>query len=318
MSRSLNKLFVLIFLCLSSLYAQELSHMPGAFTDLNLGVRPSGLGGAYTALSNDGNALLYNPSATPFMPFIGLTATTTKLFDIIPASFLGVHYPLKRFSLIGGIQQIGDDLLKETTFGFAAAMRGDELFDENISIIPWLDKMAFSMSFRFLMADFGDNADGGENRVRGTGRGFALDFGYYLKLNGLRFGATLRDGIGYFRWNSSEKGHYTQTPPRHIRLGVAYVQPRLRLSLDVQPAIYDDINTRVLSGIEFNVTPWLVLRSGIAQNTGGLFYNKVLTTGFGVYNLKWQKYRLALQGGYRTDELDNSLRFGIDLFWPPK
>lgn len=308
---------VALLLLFSPLRAQDLSHIAGAFADLNLGVRPSGLGGAYTALSNDGNALLYNPAATTFTPYIGLTATTIKIFSIVPASFLGVHYPLQRMSLVGGFQQVGDDLLKETTFGFAAAMRGDELFDENFTLIPWLDQMSFSVSLRFLLASFGDNADGGADRIRGDGRGFAFDVGYYFKMDGIRIGATLRDALAHFRWNSSARGNYTQNPPRRLRFGIAYVKPRLRFSLDVQPAVYDDVNTRVFSGIEFNIMPWLVLRSGIAQNTGGLFHNKIWTTGLGVYNMKWQQFRVALQAGYRTDELDNSIRFAIDIFWPP-
>ncbi|KAA3616362.1 MAG: hypothetical protein DWQ05_11540 [Calditrichaeota bacterium] len=317
MIRSIIYKFVFLFLLAISVSGQELSHIAGAFADLNLGVRPSGLGGAYTALSNDGNALLYNPAATTFTPYVGLTATTTKIYNIVPATFLGVHYPFERMSIVGGIQQVGDDLLKETTFGLAAAMRGDELFDENFKLIPWLDQMAFSLSLRFLLANFGDNADGGEERVRGDGRGFALDFGYYFKMNGLRIGATMRDALAYFRWNSSVRGHYSQNPPRRLRVGMAYVQARMRFSLDVQPAIYEDVNTRIFSGIEVNILPWLVLRSGLAQNTGGLFHNKIWTTGFGVYNMKWQQFRLALQAGYRTDELDNSIRFAIDIFWPP-
>ncbi len=317
MKRFLSLQFAVIFLLSGALRGQELSHLAGAFADLNLGVRPSGLGGAYTALSNDGNALLYNPAATTFTPYIGLTAMTTKIFSIVPASFLGIHYPFERLSLVGGFQKVGDDLLNETIFGLAVAMRGDELFDENFKFIPWLDQMSFSLSLRFLLANFGENADGGEDRVRGDGRGFALDFGYYFKMDGIRIGATLRDALAHFRWNSSVRGRYTQNPPRRLRFGVAYVKPHLRFSLDVQPAVYTDVNTRVFSGIEFNITPWLVRRSGLAQNTGGIFHNKIWTTGFGLYNMKWQQFRVALQAGYRTDELDNALRFAIDIFWPP-
>ena len=34
----------------------------GAFEELNIGARPQGLGGAFTAISDDANALFYNPA----------------------------------------------------------------------------------------------------------------------------------------------------------------------------------------------------------------------------------------------------------------
>ncbi len=306
----------ILFLSAAQLRAQELSNLAGAFADLNLGVRPSAMGGAYTALSGDGNALLYNPAATTFTRYASLTATMGRLYQIVPASFIGGHYPLGDVTWSAGLQQVGDDLLRESTLGVAAAMRADHLLPDNWQILPGMERMSLSASLRFLFTSFGNDEDGGEQRVRGDGRGLALDLGYYFKLDGLRFGATLRDAVSWFRWNSSVRGNYVQTFPKRLRFGVAWVEPRLRFSLDYQAKFYQDRARRVHLGLEYSVARWLMLRGGLAQNIDGRFQNKVFTFGFGVYNISWKKYRMAIQGGYRTDALAGSWRFSLDFFWP--
>jgi len=288
----------------------------GAFADLQLGVRPAGMGGAYTALSSDANATLYNPAATVLVRYASFTATTTRIFGIVPATFLGVHYPLRAFSLSGGFQQVGDDLLRETTFAVAGAMRGDRLLPHNFLNLPYLNRMGFSVTARFRLASFGNDESGGPTRITGDGQGYALDFGYYLQLNGIRFGATLQDAIGHFRWNSSGRGNYVQNMPRRLRFGIAYAEPRLRFSVDFEPTLYNDVSDRIFAGLETSVLNWLVLRGGIAQNIGGPFENKLLTLGAGIYSVTWRQYRLGIQGNYRSSEFDNAFRFGLDLFWP--
>ena len=315
MTTHLVKIFVLLLAC-RSVTAQELSNLAGAFADLNLGVRPSAMGSAYTALSGDGNALLYNPAVTAFSGHASLTATMGRLYQIVPASFLGGHYPAGDLTWSAGLQQVGDDLLRESTFGVAAAMRADRLLPASWLVLPAMERMSFSASMRFLFTSFGNDDSGGEQRVRGDGRGVAVDLGYYFKLNGLRFGATLRDAVSWFRWNSSTRGNYVQTFPKKLRFGVAWVEPTLRFSLDYQAKFYEDRARRVHIGLEYNLTRWLVVRGGLAQNIDGRFQNKVFTAGFGVYSISWQKYRLAVQGGYRTDALSGSWRFALDFFWP--
>lgn len=297
---------------------QELSHLAGAFADLHLGVRPAAMAGAYTALSNDGNAILYNPAATAFANHGALSATSTRMFRIVPATFLGVHYPFRRVSWVGGFQQVGDDLLRETTVALAIAFRAADLAPQRIARLAVAQAFALSATIRYRQVSFGNNEDGGENRIRGDGRGFALDFGLFFKMNGMRFGMTWQDAIGEFRWDSSGRGGYVQNIPGRLRFGLAYAKPHLRFSLDFQPALYSDVNTRVLTGVETNIVEWLVIRGGIAQNIGGRFENKVATMGFGVYSLSIKRYRLAIQASYRTGELDSAYRFGIDLFWPQR
>ncbi|RMD97256.1 MAG: hypothetical protein D6814_09855 [Calditrichaeota bacterium] len=296
--------------------AQQLSHLAGAFADLPLGVRPAGMGGAYTALSSDGNAVFYNPAAAALVSYASLTATTSRIFNIVPATFIGIHYPTGKISWVAGIQQVGDDLLKETTAAAGIAVKAEDLLPHYLQKVPFFDRMAFSATFRFRLASFGNNEEGGENRITGDGRGYAIDLGYYVQVNGLRFGLTLHDAVGQFRWNSSGRGNYVQNIPTRLSLGLAYAERRLRFALDVQPSLYEDLPDRVQVGLEANVTMWLVLRGGITQDVGGQSLNKSMTLGFGVYSLSWKKYRLAIQGGYRTGQLNGTYQFAIDLFWP--
>ncbi len=296
--------------------AQPLSPMPGAFADLPLGVRPAGMGGAYTALSNDGNAVFYNPAATAFVSFASLTATATRLFNMVPATYLGVHYPAKNTSWLAGVQQIGDDLMRETTLAVAVAVRAQHIFPASFRRIPFFDRMALSLTLRARLASFGNDPSGGENRITGSGSGYAMDLGYFVHLNRLRLGATLHDLIGHFQWRSSGRGSYVQNMPRRLSLGIAYAEPSLRFSLDMYPSLYRDLPDRVAVGLETNLVTWLVLRAGVTQNVGGLSENKFVTLGFGVYRLKLKTMYLAIQGGYRTGDIASTYQFSIDLFWP--
>lgn len=297
-------------------YTQELSNLPGAFADLQLGVRPAGLGGAYTAMSNDGNAVLYNPAAAAFVPFASLTATHTRLFNIVPATFFGGHYPIGPTSLAFGLQQVGDELLEETTVALATALPAQRLLPGLANRIKYFDLLAFSVTFKLRFAGFGDNEDGGEQRVTGGGNGYGVDFGSYLQLERMRFGLTVHDAIGTFRWDSSISGQYSQRIPTRLKLGLAYVHPRLRFALDVQPGLHSDVADRVYGGLEVSVMPWLMVRGGLAQNTGGRFENKMFSAGFGLYSFAVGSYRFAIQGSYRNEDLDNAYRFSLEFFWP--
>ena len=298
-----------------SLTAQQFSNIAGAFAELNLGVRPASMGGASSALSNDGNAVEHNMAAAGFSRFAALSATTTKIFGVVPATYIGAIYPYGPGVWGLSVQQVGDALLSETTLGVGGAIRANKILPASLARQKFVDDMAFSVTVKTRVASFGDNVDGGEDRITGGGGGFGVDLGYFFQHSEWRVGAVWKDAFGTFRWNSSANGRYSQRIPSKLKFGMAYISRNVRVAFDLQPALHEDTPVRMFTGGETNIFWWLMIRAGWAQNLGGHVDNKIFTAGVGRYSFSWRTLRFALQTGYRREQIADELRFAIDLFW---
>ncbi len=163
-------LFVWLTNCFSSIVdegmSQGISNIPGAFSEAGIGVRPAGMGQAYTAISNDANAFLTNPAGLLLGSRPNFTANYSKLFGLIPSSYLGLLYPLgKTYAVGAGFLYLGDEVLSEYTFGVSFAttfpnmpIGGNEIY---------FDQMSFGITVKGRWASFGNNSDGGQSRVTG-------------------------------------------------------------------------------------------------------------------------------------------------------
>ena len=79
----------------------------GSFDELNIGARPQGLGGAFVAISDDANALFYNPAGISNLKKSELTSNYGRLFlglddnSAIGTSFIGYAHPTEKFGTPG-------------------------------------------------------------------------------------------------------------------------------------------------------------------------------------------------------------------------
>lgn len=314
MKKSRYTLVCLILLA-SGLPGQELSNIPGAFSEAGFGVRPSGMGQAYTAVSNDANAFLTNPAGLLTGTRPAFTANYARLFGIVPSGYFGLLYPLQpRLSLGAGFLFAGDDALMENTLGvsLAATFPNPRLGGNEI----YFDQMSFGVTVKGRWASFGNNSDGGANRVTGSGAGYALDFGYLLRVNRkLSFGVMLRDFFNRFNWNSSVSGEYSEKIPATARLGIAYQLDGITVAADLRKNLHDDTANRVYFGVEKTVLDLLVLRGGFSNNLGTDDLNRRWSFGFTLLRSVLDNYALGISGAYGTGNLDNLFRFGLDLAW---
>ena len=74
----------LLFLTAGILQMQEVSNISGAYTDVGYGVRPMGMGGAFTAVSDDPNAAYYNPAGLLKAPYAGISLMYTRQMTVVP------------------------------------------------------------------------------------------------------------------------------------------------------------------------------------------------------------------------------------------
>jgi len=64
----------------------------GAFQDSGWGVRPLGMGGAFTAVADDSNGQLYNPAGLAFVPQEELSVMSAQLYTGLDTVNIGLNY----------------------------------------------------------------------------------------------------------------------------------------------------------------------------------------------------------------------------------
>lgn len=94
--RSVKRRFILIvavLLALSSgLVAAEQAGRDLALTESGLGARPMGMGGAFTAVANDANAVFWNPAGMMFASSFSAETMQTKLPSELNVYYLTAHF----------------------------------------------------------------------------------------------------------------------------------------------------------------------------------------------------------------------------------
>lgn len=307
-------MFLLVYFTTNTT-AQRLSNIPGAFSESGFGVRPSGMGLAYAALSNDANAFLTNPAGLLLGRRANFTANYAKLFGLVPSGYFGILYPVKKtMSLGGGFLFVGDDALSEYTLGISMAFTFPNLPIGHNEI--YFDQMSFGVTLKLRRATFGNNETGGENRVQGNGTGFGIDLGYILYINeNLSLGVVIRDLINTFQWNSSVSGRYGENVPTTIRIGGAYSLNGVVIAFDLRKSLHSDTSNRGYIGTEIHLIPQVVLRAGFSNNLGTADLNRRWSFGMSMLQGFQENYTVSLNAAYQVGNIENLLRFGLDLYW---
>lgn len=298
---------------LTSIYSQELSGRAGAFEDIGLGLRPLGMGGAYSALAMDENAARWNPALLSAVkdPIAGFT--WTRQFALITYNYLSIAYPTKRDMGFGGFAVTsGDDVYRETTIGVAVGVPASRVK------IP-VDGLLVGVTLKILMTSFGNDEAGGEDRVTGTSTGLSLDIGFHWKMNN-KFALALvsRELVNFIKWDSSVKGSYSEGLPRKLVLATAYKLEKTTLAFEYQPGLYGDTPDRIVAGAEVVLFKILRPRFGFAHNIDPKNRNRWLTAGLGM-EIRPKSFGpiKSISFGYTQlfHDIDNSPRVGLVIGW---
>ncbi|NIR52662.1 hypothetical protein GWO43_29080 [candidate division KSB1 bacterium] len=314
--KSVTAICIAMFLGVSqNSFSQGLSNIPGAFAEAGVGVRPSGMGQAYTAISDDANAFLTNPAGLLLGRRANFTANYAKLFGLIPSSYVGLLYPLgTNYAIGGGFLYTGDDALGEYTVGVSFAYTPPNLAIGDKEI--YFDQMSFGITIKGRWASFGNNPDGGANQVTGSGSGFSIDLGYILYTNeNLSLGVMVRDLINSFRWDSSVSGTYNEDVPATLRFGGAYNLDGLLIAFDLRKALHDDTSNRTYIGVEKAFHDIVKLRAGFSNNLGTTDLNRRWSFGISLLQQVMENYTVGMNAAYRVGNIENLFRFGLDVYW---
>lgn len=292
--------------------ASNLSGISGAFADVGLGLRPVGMGGAYTALATDENATRWNPSLLADVWFPSAAFSWAKQFGVVNYSYAAFAMPVNN-ALGAGAYFIsaGDDVYSETTIGLGAGVTGGQI------MLP--EDLRVGGTLKIYTTSFGNDPEGGAGRVTGSSSGFGLDLAAsYKPLDELTLSVVDHDLINSISWKSSVKGSYSEGLPNMLTLAAAYEDAKMAYSIDLEPSLYDDVPTRFGIGTELTLFGVLKPRLGMTQNLSSDDLNRWVTLGLGIeFQQTWIRPLRSVKFGYTQmmHNIASTPRVGLALVW---
>lgn len=169
MKRSNILLLALLALLIyqSSLLAQDIGSSGATFLKLGVGARPIGMGSAFTGLSDDVNAIYWNPAGLGFIKRWELSFTYQKLFADFDYQALFYSHQLRllgsRKAALGlGLLRLGSLEEWDSTDGKMPAIAAGDVTDFAV-ILPfayrfdWLSRnLAMGVNYKYINSHLGD------------------------------------------------------------------------------------------------------------------------------------------------------------------
>lgn len=204
-------LLLLLFPC--ALFAQR--------EQIFLGARPLGLGEAFVAVADDGNAAYWNAAGLPYLQRHEFNSSYAKLYGLgLEQGYVSFTWPFFKSAALG-LNWMGlgfkDDELNFSRNHFA--LSAGVAFNKNFSL---------GANVKYLMTDakLDYNSDGQGYNSEGQASGAGFDVGALFTLpmkkgRALRAGAMIHDVAGT-RVRYEDTGKRDEILPQNVRMGLAY------------------------------------------------------------------------------------------------
>jgi hypothetical protein len=269
-----------------------------------------GMGGAYVALADDANALLWNPAGLTFLERPQFTGMYGKQMGLLPYGFVGYARPFSERTSLGiGAVYSGDAVLGEMTALLSAARK----------LTPGL-RLGFSAKTRW--ASYGNNSGGawdpggGNRQVQGHALGFGCDLGiiYAVSLR-TTVGLMWRDFLAPVSWEAQNdvgtaRGQ-SESIPMALALGATHRRGNGQIiSLNLDRSLTTDTNDRLRLGYENELWEMLFLRLGYGQQLSAAS-ERLYTVGMGVTGDVRETWNLQFDIAYLFHQLGNTPRVSL-------
>ena len=213
-------------------FAEGSEFLGGAFTDDGLSARPAGLGGAFTALADDGNASWWNPAGMALMEAKSKNMSLTYVPNIYQLTEGGVSKFLVSYGQgdITGYGALGASISYLTaTMDASYSGERENAWTEYVILASWamqLDKYLGMVKYEYPKIAVGINvkylgikSDLTLDDAEISASGFGADVGIMFAIkNNLRIGIMGRDVFTQISWNSGT----AELVPYSINAGAFY------------------------------------------------------------------------------------------------
>lgn len=269
-----KNLFIAAVLLLSSSPAVFAAGSTASFLKLGSGARPAGLGGAFTAVSDDINALSYNPAGLANLKKSEISFTRAELVEGVSYNFLGYSKPVVKGTIGLGVNYLGQSSMEgrgsnRTISGkFGASDTAINLaYGRTLT-----SRSGFGVNFKYITSRIADE----------SANGWAVDAGWQYKtpVKGLSMGLAVHN-LGP-KMKFIDEG---SSLPLTASGGMGYkVLDNILLSFDVNRQV-NEKKTVFSFGSEYGVLNSLFMRAGYLKSavSGGnsLANSDGLKAGFG-------------------------------------
>ncbi len=286
----------LLFLSVGSLRSETSeAGAAGSFLDFGVGGRPIGMGRAFTGVSDDVDALYWNPGGLATFRASQVTLQQSDLTEDVAYQYFGVVQPIYTYGAIAaGVMNLDTGKVDRT--------------DENFIKTGTFDsrETAYQLSYAHRLGDqwgVGATMKLVENEIDNKkASGTGADIGaMYMPTEVLRIGAMVRNMITpKYKFDTD-----TEDFSRLARMGASYqfLNGRLMVASDYEKVVGGpERNDKWFLGVEGKAFENIALRAGV--NTDGL------AAGAGI---GWKSFVLDYAGEYQ--EIGFFHRFSLKVFF---
>ena len=298
-----------------------------AFNDIGVGARPLGMGGAFVALADDGNAASYNAAGLGYIDAIHLSLTTAQRFrGLINYNHIGGVLPLRSVGSFGasiGILSEDSEVYKEQTITISYGK-------------TFLQRFAIGLNLKSLSTHFDENNESVSAHLKNNHQFFArtsaADYSFDLGMianpvTGLTLGLSA-ENLFPTDVSISELGQ--DAIPQNIRVGLAYrltaiaattqqeaLREVLKSGLGLFEIAFRDGDRHIHAGAELWLNRAIGVRAGYSLRSG---VNRVTGISLGG-SVKLPVAALRLQLDYAFQIVTGALadnttqRFSLNLMF---
>ena len=292
------RLAALLVLVSQSSWAAETA----SFLDIGVGARALGMGGAYTALADDANALYWNPAGLSKLEKREFTASHAEMFVSTRLDFLAYAHPTSQGTFAAGLTYLSQGKI-EGRDGLGRPMAGYDASDTALSLgyARKLEAADLGATFKYLRSHIGSS----------EAQGVAVDVGTKRAFGRVSVGAALRN-LGPGLKFADQRNDL----PLRLAVGAAYQLAGGHAAAVELVNGPRGAGTDAAFGGECQAVKNLYLRAGYTTQTaitGGAGFDAArgLTMGLGLRNEKWSLDYAVLPSG----ELGRSHRFSLGARW---